>query len=83
MGFAILTPFVFFVELAVTMGIHALLSLLFSSCRRLPFEVKNYRRCFAALFMFSYSQFSAVCFQYLNCENIVGTCVYSCMFKSV
>jgi len=76
MGFSILTPFVFFVELGITMGLHKLLSLaLDHRFHRLKFNVDRYIRCFGALWMFSYTQFASACFQYLSCEDVVGTSV--------
>jgi hypothetical protein len=66
MGFALLTPFVFFAELLISMMVHLAVSKAFGS--RLPrilFDLRRYRRALAALFLFSYTQLATLCFQYL------------------
>lgn len=72
MGLSLLTPFLFFVELFITAFIHRLSSAFWNPVNvRLRFQPKLYWRSLFGLYLYSYTQFASVSFDYLV---IVGTC---------
>lgn len=92
MGLSLLMPFVFFAELTVAMLFHFALARCcrISQASRVGFDSLRYRRCFAALFLSSYTQFATACFRYLvflmsllcsqlypfqSCDNVAGISV--------